>query len=64
MRRFNWPFMLRSTHEAVRRENVFLRDALNEANKEIRKHRTLLGGLRVGHQDTVDKLEKVLSKGR
>jgi len=62
MRRWQWPLMLRSNHEMVRQENGLLREALRNANEEIRKQRLLIGGLRAGHQDTVEKLERVLSK--
>lgn len=59
-----WPFMLKSTHEAVRRENYTLRDALREANKELLKHRQLLGGIRSGQIDVVTTLDRIMEKKR
>lgn len=56
-----WPFMLRSTHDVVRRENYTLRDALREANNELRKHRTLLAGVRSQQPEILRKLESVLN---
>jgi hypothetical protein len=47
--------MWRSYHEAVRRENYTLRDALREANKELLKHRQLISGLRTWSIDLVGK---------
>lgn len=57
-----WPFVLKSTHEAVRRENYTLRDALREANKELQKHRRLLGGIRAGQIDVVEVLDGMAKK--
>ena len=62
--RIRWPFMLVSTHEAVRRENYTLRDVLRETNQELAKHRRLLAGLRDGRIDVTRALEKVLEKRR
>lgn len=59
MFKFEWPFMLRSTHEAVRRENYTLRDALREANVELARHRKLLAGIRSGAVDVVGVLERM-----
>lgn len=53
-----WPFMLCSTHEAVRRENYTLRDALKEANAELRKHRTLITQIRGADPKTIDAVMK------
>jgi len=58
-----WPFMLKSEHEQVRRENIFLKSALCEANAELRKHRLLINGLRQGREDITQKFEKVLRSG-
>lgn len=57
-----WPFVLRSTYERVRAENSTLRDALREANNELRKHRLLIDGIAKGTPDVIDKLERVLLK--
>lgn len=65
--RFNlgwWPLMLKSNHEAVRRENFNLRGALGSANAELRKHRLLIGGLRQGHEQTTAAVERVIGKPR
>ncbi len=55
--------MLKSTHEAVRRENTLLKDALHEADKEIRKHSMLLGGLRNQQPNIVHSVEKARPPG-
>jgi len=55
-----WPFMLKSNHEQVRHENTLLKDALHEANKELRKHRLLLGGLKTQQPDIVRAVEKAI----
>ena len=47
--KISWPLMLKSNHERVRRENGMLRDALREANAELRKHRLLIAGLKQGN---------------
>jgi hypothetical protein len=57
-----WPLMLRSNHEAVRRENFNLRGALSQANAELRKHRLLIGSLQQGHEQTTSMVERVLSR--
>jgi len=54
-----WPFILKSNHVAVQRENYTLRDALREANKELAKHRQLLAGIRAGQVDIVRVLDKM-----
>jgi hypothetical protein len=54
--------MLKSTHNAVAAENYLLRDALKEANAELRKHRILIAGLRNAHSDTIDKVMKAFQK--
>lgn len=59
MTKWEWPWMWRSDHEAVRQENGFLRDALKEANKELLKHRKLIAGLKDGSIDIVSRLEKI-----
>lgn len=57
--RVSWPFMLRSTHERTLRENLTLRDALREANNELRKHKMLLAGIRDSSIDVAKVIEKV-----
>lgn len=57
-----WPLMWKSSHEAVRRENYTLRDALREANHELRRHRQLIGGIRSGSIDLVRSLERMGAK--
>lgn len=57
----HWPFILRSTHDAVRTENWSLRDALREANAELRRHRLLIGQLKAGHAETTTAFERVLA---
>lgn len=37
-----WPLVWKSTYEMARRENYTLRDALREANNEVRKLRLLV----------------------
>jgi len=60
--KWEWPLMFKSSHEAVRAENYLLRDALKEANAELRKHRILIAGLRDGNKDTADKLQRIFAK--
>ena len=57
-----WPFVLKSTHDQVRRENGFLRSALKEANAELYKHRMLIGGLKYQQPDIVRAVEKAIWK--
>ena len=59
-----WFWVRRSTHEAVRRENYTLRDALREANEELRKHRVLVAGLRRGDVEMTRAIERVFEKSR
>jgi hypothetical protein len=60
--RFKWPLMLVSNHEKVRVENCLLRDALKEANAELRKHRVLLASLKQGNIETTDKVMRAFTK--
>lgn len=62
MSKISWPLMLKSSHEAVRAENYLLRDALREANAELRKHRMLIANLRDGNKDTADTLARIFAK--
>jgi len=57
-----WPLMLKSNHEAVRRENFNLRGALSQTNAELRKHRLLLGSLREGHVASTEAVERAMAK--
>lgn len=59
-----WPFILKSTHLAVQRENYTLRDALREANKELLKHRQFVAGIRSGQIDVVKTLDKMSTLAR
>lgn len=53
-----WPLVWRRSYDAVKTENFVLRDALREANNELRRYRLLVGGLRTGAIDIVsDKLK-------
>lgn len=54
--------MLKSTHREVKIENMTLRDALREANHELRNHRKVLGGLATGHEETLKQMERLLRK--
>lgn len=54
-----WPLMWKSDHRAVEMENHTLRDALREANAEVRKHRNLLATLRTGQREATEQLERV-----
>lgn len=60
--RFIWPFVRRSSYDAVRMENYTLRDVLSEANKELLKHRNLINALKTGQPDVVERLEAVLAR--
>jgi hypothetical protein len=57
-----WPLMLKSNHEAVRRENFNLRGALGAANAELRKHRLLIGSLRQGNEQATAAVERAMAK--
>lgn len=57
-----WPLMLKSTHRAMQVENHTLRDALREANNELRRHRLLISQLRDGDAKTTDQLARVFKK--
>ena len=57
-----WPFVLRSTYERAHLENYTLRDALHAANAELHKHRLLIGGLRSGHEQTTQQMERVFAR--
>lgn len=56
------PFVLRRNYDALATENYTPRDALRAANIELRKHRTLIGGLRDGHKQTTEALERIISR--
>jgi hypothetical protein len=58
-----WPWMLKSEHEDVRRENWTLKNALREANEELRKHRLLINGLKEGRIGVTRSFEKAISNG-
>ena len=51
-----WPFALKSTVRRLQLENYTLRDALREANNEIRRHRKLLGELTTGSADILERV--------
>lgn len=57
------PFVLRRNYDALCTENYTLRDALRGANFELRKHRTLIAGLRDGHRQTTEAVERIISRG-
>lgn len=59
-----WPLMWKSTADEIRLENYTLRDALRNANEELRKHRTLIAGLRTGQTEVVNDLERILKGAR
>ena len=55
-----WPFVLRSTHERMIRENFSLRGAIRSANEELAKHRTLIAGLKSGQPEITRAFEKAI----
>jgi protoporphyrinogen oxidase len=57
-----WPWVTRSRYERLKQENYSLRDALREANAELRKHRTLIAGLRDGDKRMTEAVERALSR--
>lgn len=57
-----WPFMLKSAHREVQVENHVLRDALREANAELRKHRQTIGALSTGQRQATEQLERVFAR--
>lgn len=52
-----------AVHEGLRRENFTLRDALREANQELRSHRLLIAGLRRGDADVTSAMQRIFAKG-
>ncbi len=54
-----WPFVSKRKYESMRQENVFLRGALHEANKEIRRHQKLLADISTGSRDILPILNKM-----
>lgn len=61
-RRWEWPLMWRSTHEATRRENIMLRQVCLDTQRELRKHKDLLAGIKAGTIDIVAVLEKMTTQ--
>lgn len=55
-----WPWVTRSRYETVKRENYTLRDALREANAELRRHRALIAGLRAGDERMTAAVERAI----
>lgn len=55
-----WPWVTRFRLEQIQRENFTLRDALREANAELRRHRTLLAGLRDGDRQMTAAVERAI----
>ena len=55
-----WPWVTRWRYERLKQENYVLRDALREANNELRKHRALLSGLRAGDARMTAAVEKAI----
>ncbi len=58
-----WPWVSRRRFETAQRENYTLRDALREANADLRRHRTLLGGLRDGDRRMTDAVQRAITNG-
>ncbi|HVX91203.1 MAG TPA: hypothetical protein VHC20_06305 [Candidatus Paceibacterota bacterium] len=57
-----FPFILirRSARDPVRLENFTLRDALREANNDLRRHRELIVALKDGTVQTARNFENML----
>lgn len=58
------PIVLRSDYDALKTENFMLRDALRNANEELRKYRALVNGLRTGLPETMAAFERTLKKAK
>ncbi len=56
----SWPLVMRYRYEELKLENYTLRDALREANSELRRHRKLLSGLRDGDRRMTAAVEKAI----
>lgn len=57
-----WPWVTRRRYEKLKQENYSLRDALRNANDELRRHRLLLGGLRAGDARMTEAVEKAIGR--
>jgi hypothetical protein len=55
-----WPFMLRSTADALRTENAVLRDALTEISNELHRYKLLLAGIKAGADNTTTAVSAVV----
>ena len=55
-----WPFVLRSTHDRMARENFNLRGAIRSANEELARHRTLIAALKSGQPEITRAFEKAI----
>ena len=62
-----WPEWLRRwavpAHEARMQgiENMMLREALRSAHDELRRHRLLIGSLRMGQEDVTAAVQRIVS---
>lgn len=54
-----WPMVWKGTYEKSQAENRFLRDALHNANTELRKHRMLIASMREADPKVTDFVMKV-----
>lgn len=57
-----WPFVMRWRYERLRQENYTLRDALLQANAELRRHRALIAGLRDGDERMTRAVERAIGR--
>lgn len=57
-----WPLMWKSDHRKTQVENHVLRDALREANSELRKHRVLIAALRDGDDHVTNAVMAAIEK--
>lgn len=55
-----WPWVTRFRYERLKQENYVLRDALREANGELRRHRSVIADLRDGDRRTTDAVLKAI----
>lgn len=55
-------FVRRSAYDKLKLENYTLRDALRDANEDLRRHRVLLAAMRDGDPETTRQIEKVLGR--
>ena len=57
-----WPLMLKSRHEAVLVENLYLRSVVSTLAADLRKHRSLIVDVRAGIEQSIELVDR--NRGR